>query len=66
MANKQFRMGKKILGLSVCADISQFALKNQYVEFLYEKITKHIFLDNILFFVVFSDQMRLQKEGFLS
>ena len=33
MANKQFRM-EKILGTSVCADISQYALKNQYVQFV--------------------------------
>ena len=42
MANKQFRM-EKGLGTSVCADISQCALKNQYVQFVYEKITQHIF-----------------------
>ena len=35
MANKQFRMEKR-LGTSVCADISKYALKNQYVQFLYE------------------------------
>ena len=44
MANKQFRMDK-IMGTSVCADITQYALKNKYVNFLYEKITQHIFLD---------------------
>ena len=38
MANNQFRM-EKLLRTSVCADISQYALKNQYVEFSYEKIT---------------------------
>ena len=42
MANKQFRM-KKRLGTSVCADISQYALKNQYIQLLYEKITPHFF-----------------------
>ena len=42
MANKQFRMGKR-LGTSVCADILKYALKNQYVQFLYEKTTQHIF-----------------------
>ena len=46
MANKQFRMEKKIFGTSVCADISQYGLKNQYVKFLYEKITEHNFLDD--------------------
>ena len=39
MANKQFRMEKR-LGTSVCADISLYALKKQYVQFLYEKITQ--------------------------
>ena len=34
MANKQFRMGGKKLGTSVCADILHYALKNQYVQFL--------------------------------
>ena len=28
------------MGTSVCADISKYALKNQYVQFLYEKITQ--------------------------
>ena len=27
----------------MCPDISQYALKNQYIKFLYEKITQHIF-----------------------
>ena len=39
MANKQFRMEKK-LGTSVCADISHYVLKNQYVQFLSEKVTQ--------------------------
>ena len=34
MANKQFRMEEKKMGKSVCADISHYALKNQYVLFL--------------------------------
>ena len=33
MANKPFRMEKK-LGTSVCADISHYALKNRYIQFL--------------------------------
>ena len=33
MPNKRFRMEKKKLGTSVCADISHYALKNQYVLF---------------------------------
>ena len=44
MANKQLRM-EKWLGTSVCADISQYALKKQYVKILYEKITQNFFLD---------------------
>ena len=52
MANKQFRMEKR-LGTSVCADTSQYALKNQYINFLYEKTTQHIFFDDIFFFVGF-------------
>ena len=37
MAKKQFRI-EKILGTSMYADISQNALKNQYVPILYEKV----------------------------
>ena len=37
MANKQFRIDKR-LETSVCADITQYALKNQEIQFLYEKI----------------------------
>ena len=37
MANKQFRMEIKRLGTSVCADISQHAFKNQYVQFYMNK-----------------------------
>ena len=44
MANKQFRMEKK-LGTSVCSDISHYALKNQYIQFLWEKITQKKNLD---------------------
>ena len=52
MANKQFRIEKRF-GTSVCADISQYALKNQYIQFLYEKITPQKNLDgNLVFFVV--------------
>ena len=61
MANKQFGM-EKILGTSVCAEISQYALKNQYLKILYEK--NHIFLDEILGFCKFLDQIRLQKTVF--
>ena len=51
MANKQFRM-KKILGTSVCADISQHALKNQYIQDLYDKITQQVvFLDDNFVFL---------------
>ena len=42
MANKQFRM-EIFLGISVCADISHYALKNQCVQFLQEKITQQNF-----------------------
>ena len=42
MANKEFRMEKR-LGTSVCADSLKYALKNQYVKFLYEKTTQRIF-----------------------
>ena len=49
MANKQFRMEKR-LGTSVCADISQYTLKNLYVKFLYEKKhSTHFFDDNFVF-----------------
>ena len=34
MANKHFRMEEKKLGTSVFPDISHYALKNQYVQFL--------------------------------
>ena len=37
MTNKEFRMD--FLETSVYVDISQYALNNQYVQFLYEKIT---------------------------
>ena len=40
MANRQFRMEQRS-GTSVCADISQYALQNQYIKFLYEKISQH-------------------------
>ena len=64
MANKQFRMEKR-LGTSVCADISKYALKNQYVQFLYEKTTQHIFfLMKFLVFCRFLNQIRLQKTVF--
>ena len=36
MANKQFRMEKQ-LGTSVCADISHYVFKNQYVKFFIGK-----------------------------
>ena len=61
MAKKQFRMEKR-LGTSVCADISKYALKNQYVRFLYKKITQQIFFGwKLLFFCRFLDQIGLQK-----
>ena len=64
MANKQFRMEKR-LRTSVGADISQYALKNQYVLFLYEKITQEFFFGwQFWFFVGFLDQIRLQKTVF--
>ena len=50
MANKQFRMEKR-LETSVCADISKHVLKNQYVQFVKEKITQNIYLK--IFFVGF-------------
>ena len=43
MANKQFRMEKKILETSVCADISLHALKTQYVQLIYEKLIWHVY-----------------------
>ena len=53
MANKQFRM-EKSSGTSVWADISKYALKIQYVQFLYEKTTQHIFFEwKFCFFVGF-------------
>ena len=58
MANKQFRM-EKILGTSVCADISQNALKNQQIKFLYD-----IFLDEHFEICRFLDQFRLEKTVF--
>ena len=61
MANKQFRMEKR-LGTSVCADISHYALQNQYINFLYKKITKK--RDKILVFCSFLDQIRLQNPDF--
>ena len=38
----------------MCADISKYALKNQCIQFLYEKTTKHIFFyDNFGILKVF-------------
>ena len=51
MAKKQFSMEKR-LGTSVCADISQHPLKNQYIFFLYEKITIHVFFLHLFFLEV--------------
>ena len=51
--------GKKRLGTSVCADISQHALKNHYVHCFYEKITQHIFC--CMTFVWFLYQICLKK-----
>ena len=69
MSNTQFRMKKKRLGASVCADISQYVLKNQYIQFLYKKKSlKQFFSMKILFFVGFwieQDQGDLcQSPGF--
>ena len=56
---------KKILGTSVCADISQYALRNQYIQFLYETITQQVFLMKTSgFFCRFLDQICLQKTVF--
>ena len=50
MANKQFRM-EKILGTSVCADISQYVLKTKTLN-LYMKKSLNTFNldDNLVFF----------------
>ena len=59
-------MEKKRLGTSECAEISQYALKNQYLQFLYEKITQQFFFyDNFVFFRWF-DQTRLTKNCFMT
>ena len=64
MANKQFRMEKR-LGTSVCADISKYALKNQYIQFLYEKNhSLHFFGWRYCFFCRFLNQIRLRKTVF--
>ena len=62
MANKQFRMERKKLGTSVCTDISHYALKNQYIQFLQEK--NHSTRKKVLVFLRFLDQIRLTKTGF--
>ena len=64
MANKQFKLEKR-LGTSVCADISKYALKNQYVQFLYEKTTQHSFFGcQFCFFVGFWIKFGSRKQFF--
>ena len=53
MANKQFRMKKKILGTEMCTDISKHPLKNQYVQFLYEKNHQTFFF--FFFFFIYKN-----------
>ena len=66
MANKQFRMEKR-LGPSVCADISKYALKNQYVKFVYEKTTQNIFFKlNSWFFVGFNSNSASENSFFFT
>ena len=66
MPNKQFIMEKKIGNISVrcSADILQYALKNQYVQFVYAQIINTFFLYNNFGFCKFLDQIRLQKTVF--
>ena len=48
----------------MCTDISQYARKNQYVQFLNENITQHIFLDdNFGFLYVFGSNLAEQWEN---
>ena len=66
MPNKQFIMEKKIGNISVrcSADILQYALKNQYVKFVYAPIINTFSLYNNFGCFKFLDQIRLQKTVF--
>ena len=53
------------MGTSVCADISQYALKNQYIKFLYSKISlKKKLEDNKGFFVDFLNKFGSRRQIF--
>ena len=63
MANKQVRMEKKDWEHQ-CSLISHNMLLKKYIQFVYEKITQHVFLCFYVF-CRFLDQIRLKKTVFL-